>query len=91
MVEKDLTVQWLAGDEIKQDQFKFLYSVIKVIYDSALRDYLLNEDPKVTDNVIPSLTAYHTILLIRRILDTKEAERLKELEKAEREGKKVTF
>lgn len=52
-VQKDLTAQWLAGDELKRDQFKFIYDVIKIIYDSALRDLLLNEDPKVVDNVIP--------------------------------------
>jgi hypothetical protein len=25
MVQKDITAQWLAGDELKQDQFKFIY------------------------------------------------------------------
>ena len=25
MVQKDVISQWLAGDELKQDQFKFLY------------------------------------------------------------------
>jgi hypothetical protein len=76
---------------LKQDQFKFLYNVIKIIYDSALRDLLLNEDPKVTEIVIPNLVAYHSILIIKRINDQKDFERRKEIEKAEREGKKVTF
>lgn len=91
MVQKDLTAQWLAGDELKQDQFKFIYNTCKVIYDSALRDLLLNEEPKVVENVIPNLVAFHAILLIRGILDTKENEKKKEIEKAEREGKKVSF
>jgi len=56
-----------------------------------LRDLLLNKDPKVLETVIPNLVAFHSILLIRSINDTKDAERKKELEKAEREGKKVTF
>ena len=51
----------------------------------------MNEDPKVLDNVIPKLVAYHSILNIKRILDTKAAERKKAEEKAEREGRKVTF
>jgi hypothetical protein len=25
MVQKDNVAQWLAGDELKQDQFKFIY------------------------------------------------------------------
>jgi hypothetical protein len=25
MVKKDVVAQWLAGDELKQDQFKFIY------------------------------------------------------------------
>lgn len=91
MVQKDLTAQWLAGDELKQDQFKFIYYVIKVIYDCALRDNLLNEEKKVIENVIPNLAAYKTVLAIKKILETKQAERKKEEEKAEREGRKVTF
>lgn len=42
MVQKDLTAQWLGGDELKQEQFKFIYRVMKIIYDCALRDSLLN-------------------------------------------------
>lgn len=72
MVQKDNTAQWLAGDELKQDQFKFMYNVMKIIYDSALKDLLLNEDQKVIDNVLPSLAAYQALLLIKGILDTKE-------------------
>ena len=56
-----------------------------------MRDLLLNEEPKVVENVIPNLVAFHSILLIRNILDTKDNEKKKELEKMEREGKKVTF
>ena len=43
------------------------------------------------DNVIPNLVAYQSVLNIKRILDVKAAEKKKEEEKAEREGKKVTF
>lgn len=63
-----------------------MYSVMKIIYDSALRDMLLNEDPKVLDNVLPSLASYQALLIIKGITETKEAERKKELEKAERDG-----
>ena len=91
MVQKDLTAQWLAGDELKQDQFKFIYDKMKIIYDSALRDLLLNEEPKTLDVVVPNMIAYHSILLIKKIIDTKVNEKKKEEEKAEREGRKVTF
>ena len=63
-----------------------MYQVMKIIYDSALRDMLLNEDPKVVDNVLPSLAAYQALLIIKGIQDTKDLERKKELEKMEREG-----
>lgn len=91
MVNKDQIAQWLAGDELKQDQFKFFHEVVKVIYDSALRDQLLNEDPRILDHVVPNLIAYHTVLKIKKIIETKIAEKKKEEEKAEREGRKVTF
>jgi hypothetical protein len=41
--------------------------------------------------VIPNLTAYYSLLNIRHIFDRKLEERKKELEKAERTGKKVKF
>lgn len=81
----------LAGDEVKRDQFKFIYNTMKVIYDSALKDYFLSDDPKVHDTVVPQLVAYHSLLLIKNIQETKDLEKKKELEKLEREGKKVTF
>jgi hypothetical protein len=36
MVKKDLTAQWLVGDELKQDQFRFFYDTTKIVFDSAL-------------------------------------------------------
>jgi hypothetical protein len=36
MVKKDMIAQMLMGDELKQDQFKFFYDTVKIIYDSAL-------------------------------------------------------
>ena len=63
----------------------------KIIYESALRDLLLNEEPKILDVVVPNLIAFHSILLIKKIIDTKINEKKKEDEKAEREGRKVTF
>jgi hypothetical protein len=41
------------GDELKQDQFKFFYDTVKIVYDSALRDLLLAGNEKVIDDVIP--------------------------------------
>ncbi len=41
--------------------------------------------------VIPDLAAYKSVLVIKDIMEEKAAEKKKELEKAEREGRKVTF
>mmetsp|Transcript_38382 Transcript_38382/g.36750 ORF Transcript_38382/g.36750 Transcript_38382/m.36750 type:complete len:89 (-) Transcript_38382:828-1094(-) len=62
MVKMDLTAQWLAGDDLKQDQFKFIYKVMKIVYDSALKDYMLQDDQRVIETVIPNLAAYHALL-----------------------------
>ncbi len=59
---------------------------MKIIYDSALRDALLNEKKEVIESVLPALVAYQALLVIKRILDVKEAEAKKEKEKLEREG-----
>lgn len=86
MVHKDLIVQWLVGDELKQDQFKFFYDTVKIVYESALRDKLLAQDANVLENVIPKLIAYRAIMVIREIQLTKAKEQKKAKEKAEREG-----
>lgn len=91
MVKMDITAQWLAGDQLKQDQFKFLYKVVKIIYDSALREQLLAEEARILDPVIPNLTIFHSLLVIKSILETKLFERKKEQEKSDRVGKQVTF
>jgi len=38
MVKKDNIAQMLVGDELKQDQFKFFYEVLNIIFNSALCD-----------------------------------------------------
>lgn len=59
---------------------------MKIIYDSALRDMLLSDNVDVLENVLPGLAAYHAILVIKNILDTKDEEKKKEKEKIERDG-----
>jgi hypothetical protein len=64
---------------------------MKIIYDCPLREFLLGDDPVILEIVVPELIAYHSIRIIQKILNTKSNEKKKELEKAEREGKKVSF
>lgn len=90
MIQKDLTAQWLAGDDLKQDQFKFMYNIVKIVFDSALKDQLLNDKKEVIENVVPALAAYESLMIIKNILDVKEAEKKKELEKLERDGGNTT-
>lgn len=40
---------------------------------------------------MPELVAYHSIKVILNIMNVKQNEKKKEIEKAERDGKKVTF
>ena len=88
MVHKDLIVQWLVGDELKQDQFKFFYDTTKIVYESALQNKLFEAEANnnVLENVIPKLIAYRSIMVIREIQLTKAKEIKKAKEKAEREG-----
>lgn len=61
MISKDVTAQWLAGDELKQDQFKFIYSTTRIMYMSALKELLLAEDPKLLEEVLPNLVVFRAI------------------------------
>ena len=67
MVKHDGVVQWLMADELKQDQFQFMYDTVKVLYDSAVRDKLLANDANTLDAVIPKLLAYRSVMVIRDI------------------------
>ena len=53
VVKNDLIAQWLVGDELKQDQFKFFYDTVRIIYDSALKDRLLQGEDVMIQDVIP--------------------------------------
>ena len=53
VVKNDRIAQWLVGDELKQDQFKFFYDTVRIIYDSALKDRLLQGEDVMIQDVIP--------------------------------------
>ena len=80
LIEKDHIVQWLVGDELKQDQFRFLYECIKIIYDSALKQKLLTLDKVVIESVIPKLVAFKSLMSMRTIqfLKGEEMKKVKE-------------
>lgn len=56
------------------------------MYDSALRDLLLEGNEKVIEDVIPQLIAYKAIMNIKRINEMKMDEVKKAKEKQERDG-----
>lgn len=89
MVKADWLAQWLVGDELKQDQFKFFYDTTKIIYDSALRDKMIEANPAIMDTVLPKLVAFKSIMRIRDIQLRKADEAKKAKEKAEMSGKPV--
>jgi len=55
------------GTDLKKDQFIFFYETYKVVYDSVLKEQLLNSDPKIMDSIIPKLVAFRSLLCIRNI------------------------
>jgi hypothetical protein len=71
MVQKDMVAQLLVGNELKQDQFRFMYDTVKIIYDSALQTKLVNLHDKkneaIESTVIPELIAFKSLLRIRDI------------------------
>ena len=87
MVKQDNIVQWLMHDELKQDQFKFLFKVTSVLFESAVRDKLLANDANTLDWVLPKLLAFKSLMVIRDIQLRKAEEHRKLREKFEREGK----
>lgn len=86
MVKQDGIAQWLVGDELKQDQFRFFYDTTKIIYDSALQGKLLSADQTVLESILPKLVAFRSVMNIRNIQMRKAAEFKKIKEKAELNG-----
>lgn len=84
-------MQKIAGDDLKRDQFKFLYNVHDVIFNTCLKDTYLAADMTkihpVVEDVIPQLTVFHAMLRIRDIDDKKAADAAIEAEKHERRVK----
>lgn len=69
MIKLDQNVQLLLGDKLKQDQFKFFYETLKIIFDSAAKTELLNYEKNTAqvDEVISKLLGFRSVLLIRNI------------------------
>ena len=67
MVRLDNIAQWLTGDELKQDQFKFLYNTLDIIYQSPLKQSMIIDSAEVRDTVIPMLVTFKSLLNILRI------------------------
>jgi hypothetical protein len=55
------------GDSLKQDQFRFFYDCVKIIFDGAAREKLLAEDKVVMEAVIPKLIAFRSLMAMRGI------------------------
>lgn len=91
MVKADGICQWLMQDQLKQDQFQFMYETCKVLYDSPVRDKFLANDVTTLDSVLPKLLAYRSVMVIRNIQIKQAAEKKKLREKMEREGKGFTL
>ena len=88
MLKHDKKAQLLMGNKLKQDQFKFLYDTVEIVYGSALENKLINKDEAVMTDVIPKLTAIRSLLHIRDIQLAKAAFKADEKEKAKRRGGK---
>ena len=89
LVKQYNIVKILMGDDLKRDQFRFIYGVHETVYNCALKDMYL--DPKKSQltmqTVIPEMTVYKAMLLIRDIDDKKVADiEKKAKKKAEREA-----
>jgi hypothetical protein len=91
MVKRDNTAQWLAGDDLKKDQFRFIYQTMLIMYRSALKQQLLAEDKRVLEVVLPNLVAFRAIKHGKEILIKKKNDVRKEQEKMERMMKTGTM
>ena len=85
LVNKYNIVKILAGDDLKRDQFKFIYAIHDKVYNCALKDIYLNnkQSGNCFQSVIPELTVFKAMLHIRDVDDRKANDAIKKQKKAE--------
>jgi len=71
-----IVVDRLIGDKLRYDQYIFLYDCIKFLYDSSVRDILMNRDELFKEDILPK----HVIIMALRA-QTKIINNLKEVAK----------
>ena len=71
MVKDDVIAQYLAGNQLRRDQLCFLYRVVDILYNSILRQKLINRDKEVIEQTIPMMASYRALLVIKDILQRK--------------------
>jgi len=78
-------VKVLIGDELKRDQFKFIYKVHEMVYSCALKDIYLDpaQNSVINQVVLPELNVYLSLLHIRDIDDRKRNDEIRKQEKKE--------
>lgn len=88
MAKADRVTQWVGASDIRRDQLKYIYEIIKIMYNSPLRSILVDEqkNEKLIKDVIPMYLAYHSIKNIMDIDRTKEHDRVSKIEKRLRKG-----
>ena len=84
LVKQYNIVKVLAGDDLKRDQFKFIYNMHEKVYNCALKDMYLDNKKSlaIKESVVPELTVFYSMLLIKDIDDKKQADIVKKAEKA---------
>ena len=84
LVKEYNTVAWLCGDDLKRDQFRFIYNMHEKIYTSALKNFYLDSKlmQPTLQSVAPELTVFYSMLLIRDIDDKKQDDEAKKIAKA---------
>lgn len=43
MTKADRVTQWVGANEVRRDQLKYIYEILKIMYDSPLRSILVSE------------------------------------------------
>lgn len=43
MIDRDQTAQWIGANQLRRDQLKFVYDIMKKMFDSPLRHFLVDE------------------------------------------------
>lgn len=77
LMAKESKAEFLLGSPLARDQSNFIFKICKEIFNSKIKDGLMNKETKLMDKTIPQLVLLKSMVRINKIFNKKREDFLK--------------